>query len=544
MHILFRVATTAILTSGGLIQASAQMQTPVQLPSALVERSPRDTSLPTIFIVGDSTADFHADATHEGAAAVQGWGMFLQGFFDPAKVNVVNAARGGRSSRTFMTEGFWAKVLEQMKPHDVVLIQLGQNDVFPINDATRARGTIPGIGEDQQTIQNGVTHQTEVVHTYGWYLRQYVQQTKAKGATPVLMSLTPRNVWSGGHVEVGVGEYRRWIRSVALEESNTDFVDISAIVAREYEKLGQQKVAGLYHDREPVHMTTPGAYLAAELTVAGLKSLLDAPVSRYLSRLGEMVVPAEERAFGWPRDAEISTLWILGDSTVRNGDGTGVGGMWGWGDEMAGEVDPTRMQVANVAVSGRSSRTYYMFDWPYVREHVKRGDVVLMQFGHNDLGDPADPTRSRASLPGVGDAAKMIVNPITGSEERVHTYGWYLEKLIAEVRAAGATPMICSPVPRNVWTAGKVRREPPVDWSEQVAERQGVAFLDLNKRLGEMYEQLGRQRTTALFADGNTHTTLEGAKFIAHALVTEARRYGSSTLAGNLSTETSPSADH
>lgn len=516
-NIVFATICGVLLSAAPLMSQSMK---PVRPADAWIERTPRNPALPTIFIVGDSTAEYHADSEHEGAAAaVQGWGMYLQAFFDPQLVNVVNAARSGRSSRTFITQGYWAKVREQLKARDLVLIQIGQNDVFPVNDSTRARGTLPGIGPETQEIENGVTHQHEVVHTYGWYLRQYVRQAKAQGAYPILMSLTPRNVWKGGHVEVGVSDYRQWARAVALQEGNTGFVDVGGIMAQELDKLGQQNASGLYH--EMVHMRDAGSFLAAKYVVSGLKAMLDAPVSRYLSVLGHMVTPADELAFHWPRNAKLPTLWLLGDSTVRNGDGTGIAGMWGWGDEIGNYLDAEKINVTNAAVSGRSSRTYYAMDWPLVLPNIRRGDIVMLQFGHNDTGDPADPKRARGTLPGIGEEVKTIQNPITGNSEEVHTYGWYLRRMIADIRQAGAVPVVCSPVPRNYWIGTKVRREPPVEWAKELAREQSVAFVDLNTRIAAQYESLGKVRTTALFADSGTHTTLEGARLNAEAAIQE-----------------------
>jgi rhamnogalacturonan acetylesterase len=253
--------------------------------------APFQVSLPSIYIVGDSTASYHPDRDYEGYAAPQGWGVFFPAFFDPDKVNVVNVARGGRSSRTYMTEGLWDKVVAQLKPNDIVLIQLGQNDVFATNDKI-ARGTIPGIGQETQEIENVATGKHETVHTYGWYLRRYVQDTRAKSAIPIVLSLTTRDVWKDGHVEIGVGNYRESAYKIALQEHHTDFVDASAIIAEQYEKLGKEKTAGLFHAKEPVHINTPGAFLDARCIVAGLKGLSDAPVSRYLSYLGEQVEAA------------------------------------------------------------------------------------------------------------------------------------------------------------------------------------------------------------------------------------------------------------
>jgi lysophospholipase L1-like esterase len=255
-------------------------------------QAPFNPQLPTIYIVGDSTASYHPDPDHEGYAAGQGWGVFFSAFFDPDKVNVVNAAYGGRSSRTYITEGLWDRVRTILKPNDIVLIQLGQNDVFPVNDSARARGTLRGTGPETQEIDNMVTGKHETVHTFGWYLRQYIEDARAKGAIPVVLSLTPRNVWHDGHVEVGVDNYREWCYTVTLEEHHTDFVDVSALVAQQYEKLGQAKTLGLFHDDEPVHVDTAGAFMDSSIIVAGLKGLTDAPVNKYLSYLGERVVAA------------------------------------------------------------------------------------------------------------------------------------------------------------------------------------------------------------------------------------------------------------
>lgn len=254
--------------------------------------APFNPSLPTIYIVGDSTASYHPDPRHESYAAGQGWGVFFSAFFNPNKVNVVNAARGGRSSRTYITQGLWGKVEAKLKPNDIVFIQLGQNDVFPINDKTRARGTIRGIGPQTQVIHNMLTGKEETVHTYGWYLRQYIRGARAKGAIPIVFSLTPRDVWHDGKVEVGVDNYRKWCYEVALQEHHTDFVDVSALIAEQYDELGKAKTFGLFHDDEPVHVNSPGAFMDASVIVSGLKGLADAPVNRYLSYLGECVVAA------------------------------------------------------------------------------------------------------------------------------------------------------------------------------------------------------------------------------------------------------------
>lgn len=129
------------------------------------------------------------------------------------------------------------------------------------------------------------------MHTYGWYIRKYVRDTVARGATPIVMSLTPRNVWKDAKIEVGVSGYRGWAHTVAIEEK-VPFVDVSAIMAVQFEKFGQAKTNGLFHDGELVHMNTPGSFLAAACVLAGLKSTPGVDLSPYLSAVGRVIPDA------------------------------------------------------------------------------------------------------------------------------------------------------------------------------------------------------------------------------------------------------------
>jgi len=236
--------------------------------------------LVTIFVVGDSTANNHADGG-------LGWGDPFITHFDPAKVNVLNRARAGRSSRTFITEGLWDQVLSEMKRGDFVLIQFGHNDAGKINDETRARGSLPGTGEETEEIDNLLTKKHEVVHTYGWYMRKLIADTKAKGAIPIVFSLTVRNIWKEGHVERGSGKFGQWASEVA-QSQNVQFIDLTRIIADRYEQLGQEKVQALFGP-DHTHTSIAGAELNAELVVAGLKTLEHNPMERYFSAKGKAV---------------------------------------------------------------------------------------------------------------------------------------------------------------------------------------------------------------------------------------------------------------
>jgi len=469
-----------------------------------------NSSLPTIFIAGDSTA------ARGSGAAQQGWGVPFADYFDPAKVNVANRARGGRSSRTFVTEGLWDQLLADLKPGDLVLIQFGHNDAGAVNDTSRARGSLHGIGGETQEIDNLLTKKHETVHTFGWYLNKMIADVKAKGATPIVLSLTIRDVWKDGKVERGSGQYSRWSAEVA-KTNGVQFVDVMNLVADKFDALGQEQVHAFY-PRDHTHFNAIGADLHAATVVAGLKSLRSNPVRKFLSATGEAVAADRAAELNLPRPANpaLPSLFLIGDSTVRNGHGDGANGQWGWGDYLGQFFDPKKINVVNRAVGGTSSRTYFKEFWPGVLAMVKPGDFVILQFGHNDNGSPAT---GRTSIKGIGPETLEVRT--NGQTEIVYSFGGYLRKYISDTRARGATPIVCSLVPRKIWKGGKIARskESHAGWAEQVARTEGVAFVDLNELVAERYDALGRGKVEPLFADEHTHTSAAGAALNAECVL-------------------------
>ena len=205
-----------------------------------------EPNTPVIYIIGDSTAA-QKDTTQ--GKIERGWGMMLQEVFDDG-VRVENHAVNGRSSRSFYSEGRWKKVIDKVKPGDYVIIQFGHNDEKPKPD-----------------------RHTDVGTTFDAHLAQYVIETKAKGATPILMSpMTRRNFYlmpakqdddeklrettfKGEHVNSDTlvdthGAYRYVAQRVA-KQYGVPFVDANKISHDIEQKLGVEGSRKLHMWVEP-----------------------------------------------------------------------------------------------------------------------------------------------------------------------------------------------------------------------------------------------------------------------------------------------------
>ncbi len=230
-----------VVTAAAFIQTPTTPDAPPQ--TTVTQNAPLNPALPTVFIVGDSTARNQADL---------GWGDHFAHYFDTTRINVANRAHAGRSSRTFINEGSWDKVLAEMKPGDFVLLQMGHNDGGDLG-GTKPRGTIKGLGDETKDVTLPDGH-TETVHTYGWYMRKYIADTRAKHATPILLSFTIRNIWKADadgkpRIERDMG-YEADIRQLAADQ-RVAFIDMATVEADRIEALGPEKTATLSPSTTP-----------------------------------------------------------------------------------------------------------------------------------------------------------------------------------------------------------------------------------------------------------------------------------------------------
>jgi lysophospholipase L1-like esterase len=214
------------------------------------------SATPTVYVIGDSTASIYASDLYPR----MGWAQPLPDFFAPACATIADKAISGRSSKSFYDEGAWTPIKNALRKGDYVLIQFGHNDE-KTDDA--ARGTDPYT-------------------TFQQYLSIYLDDTTAKGATPILLTPINRNNWSGDTLQDTHGDYPPAMRDLA-QKKQVSLVDMTALTRTYFERIGQPATAKLflilaagespnYPDgvTDNTHLQERGARLIAEMVLADL----------------------------------------------------------------------------------------------------------------------------------------------------------------------------------------------------------------------------------------------------------------------------------
>ena len=221
---------------------------------------------PVVFFTGDSTVK-NEDKDKDG---MWGWGAVANTVFDESKISIVNAAMAGRSCRSYLNEGRWEKVYNSLQPGDFVLIQFGHNDISPI-EKPKYRGAI-ATAADTCHVYKMDTGSYEVVYSFGWYLKKFIQDVREKGATPILVSLTPRNEWENGKIERRNDSYGNWYREV-VKTTGVEFVDLHNSAADFYDKkCGSKAKANKYFKRDHTHTSLLGAKTNAQCVAKELRA--------------------------------------------------------------------------------------------------------------------------------------------------------------------------------------------------------------------------------------------------------------------------------
>jgi len=211
----------------------------------------------TAYLIGDSTVSVYSSTYFPR----MGWGQVFQNSFKSTLV-VSDKALSGRSSKSFYDEGAWTPIKSALKSGDYVFIQFGHND--------------------EKTATN--LH-TDPYTTYQQYLTIYINDARAKGAIPILVTPVERNSWSGGVVKATHGTYPAAMRALAASKG-TPLIDLTAGSTAKYNSQGQtyttysifmNLTAGQYPNypsgnTDNTHFQQNGANIIASLVAGAVRS--------------------------------------------------------------------------------------------------------------------------------------------------------------------------------------------------------------------------------------------------------------------------------
>lgn len=231
-----------------------------------------------LYMAGDSTvADYRLDSDYTTRRyPITGWGQVFQHYVSGANlkalsglikadsVRVDDRAKGGRSTRTFFEEGRWAAIYKALKPGDMVLIQFGHNDAA--KEKTERYVTLQGYKE---------------------YLRLFVNQSRQKGALPILITPVTRNYpWKNDVLGSAHGEYPGAMKEVARELA-VPLIDLTSRSAEAFTAKGQAYVSEHYYmnlpsgkyaaypdgQKDNTHFQPEGAEAVASIVFGELKKI-------------------------------------------------------------------------------------------------------------------------------------------------------------------------------------------------------------------------------------------------------------------------------
>ena len=196
-----------------------------------------------IVIVGDSTAATYLKPPAD-RPDLTGWGQVFDEYFKP-EVTIANHARSGASSKSFVKIGEWDKALAEHG--DYMFIQFGHNDT-------------PGKGD----------RETNAKTDFRDNLRKYIEQARAGGAKPILLTPTSGREWVDGKLETHVADYVAAIHAVGKEQG-VPVIDVNAASRALFTKLGDAATADYSPSTEDrVHFSRKGAHAMAKIVVDAL----------------------------------------------------------------------------------------------------------------------------------------------------------------------------------------------------------------------------------------------------------------------------------
>ncbi len=402
-----------------------------------------------IALIGDSTQTDNA-----------GYGRGFCANFT-AQVDCLNQAKGGASTRTYREQGLWDRALAA-KP-DYMVIQFGHNDLVTKEHMDR-----------QVPMPDYVAN-----------LHRFIDEARAAHITPVLVTpLTRRYFEADGKVHSDLLEYSAAMRSVA-HDTHTSLLDLQAESIAYLNKIGEGEGTKLGITKkdtdgkiipDKTHLDWAGSYVFGRMVAADLGKAVPA-VAKYVLATPAKLPPAGEKAMQVINGAPV-TIILIGDSTTAP--------QGGWGPGFCADLTPN-VKCLDDALNGRSTKSF-RDEGHWDAALAEHGDYYLIQFGHNDqkLNSP-----------------KVAADPTQFAEN--------LRRMIREVQAQNAIPVLITPLSRRTFVDGKVKEDlrEYADVTRKVAAEFGLTCIDLNGMSTRFLNTLGQEKADEFNASSHADAKAE-----------------------------------
>ncbi len=501
-----------------------------------------------VYLAGDSTVKSYGDDNTIG-----GWGEFLPYYFDSSKVEIINKAEGGRSSRSFINQGRLDDILDEIREGDYLFIQFGHNDGLTTDTARvehsvalgepDANGIYPTIAAVKtETPQRIIDFYKDTDYPYSdtfypyesgtfkWYLEQYVIKAREKGAIPIIVTPVARVFFDeNGKITPHHGENDGYVSAAiqAANELNCNFVNMFEITKSMYEDYGVKVTQGLQNIKadgsmDITHYNKFGSNIVTSLLIKALAAQ-NLPLANYTVSSSRFVSKTE--------DLKTSTVYIIGDETVSYSDEADDYKIKpvGWANYLP-EYFVSQIKFKNLTLSGASSKSYIKSSqYNEFINNLSEGDYVLIQFGLNDAFGDAD------------HLTKTGEDKDTEGYYQYYLYNYYL-KPAAEKKAVA---FLVSPL-SEMGSENSALKSYSDDVRALAADTMS-AFINLYDESCDLYNNFEPTTLQAVYNDykgvDEDHLNEYGARVVARTII-DMIKYSSATLKSYVSDEAYANIDY
>jgi len=234
----------------------------------------RDQPIVAIFVTGDSTSGLNPPSKKTGDKV--SWSDVFSKHLQEPNAKYYNRSVPGFSLRDYFHRSALDSLLVEAKAGDILLACHGHLERTPlIRDNQRARGSLPGAGDETKTVFDPVFKREEVIHTFGWYLKKYHERSLEKGLITIFLSPPVRNVWENAIIKRTASTAYASVMKQVCESIGANFLDFAAITEIYLQGLGQSSASSLYMNDDNTHTNITGAEAYAKLLAASLLENFD-----------------------------------------------------------------------------------------------------------------------------------------------------------------------------------------------------------------------------------------------------------------------------